>query len=133
MEALFVPILLVKNKAKQKQKQKQKMYLIVPISSYNMVVALGRIAARYSIRQLKNTPSNDSYKCALFVQYLRTMIVAISHHDMVGAALNRDLAGILELAMVASIVAKGRKKSTFAIKHLSVGDSRCRSPRLCLL
>ena len=94
------------------------MYLVAPISSYDMVVALGRIAARYSRRILKNTLSNGSHKCTLFIQYLHTIIVAITHHDMIGAALNRDLARITELAMVASFAAKGRKKPTFAVKHL---------------
>ena len=82
------------------------MYLVAPISSYDMVVALWRIAARYRKRIMKNTLSNDSYKCTLLIQHLHTMIVAISHHDMVGAALNRDLARIIELAAVASCRAK---------------------------
>ena len=94
------------------------MYLVVHISSHDMVVALRRIAARYTIRLMKNNLSNDSYKCTLFIQYLHTIIVRISHHDMVGAALNGDLARIKELTMVVSFRAKGRKKSTFAAKHL---------------
>ena len=94
------------------------MYLSVYISSYDMVVGLGRIAARYRIRRTKTPISNDSYKLTIFIQHLHTIIVFISHHDMVGAALNRDLARIMELAMVSSFTTKGRKKSTFAVKHL---------------
>ena len=94
------------------------MYLVLKISSYDVVVVLGRIAARHSIKFLKNALSNDSYKCTLFIKYLRTIIVSISHHNMAGAALNGDLARIIELAMVASFGAKGRKKTTFAVKYL---------------
>ena len=86
------------------------MYLVVQISGYDMAVVLRRIAARYGVRQTKNTLSNSSDKCTLFVQHLNTMIFAIRHHDKVGAALNGDLARILELAMVSFLTAKGRKK-----------------------
>ena len=83
-----------------------------------MVVALGRIAARYGTRQTKNTISNNSDKFTLFTNHLHTIIVAISHHDMVGAALNGDLARIIELVVVASFSTKGRNKTAFAVKHL---------------
>ena len=83
-----------------------------------MVVALGRIAARYSIRHLKNTLSNDSDKCTLFVKHLHTVIFVISHHDMVGAALNGELAKTIELAMVASWSTELGKVLAFHIKCL---------------
>ena len=83
-----------------------------------MVAALGRIAARYSPRPLKNLISNDSYKSALFIEYLNTITVIISQHDMAGAALNRELGNTIELAKIVSLSTELGKILAFHIKYL---------------